>query len=142
MKEQRDLGLLILRGWYWTALHAGKSLSHAGLAPLIGEWFSNSSRARFVGYVQRIDRRVSDWVRLSDKSNGGKCRAGNGRSALHKRSTWRRLAQSGPLPHYLCHLELNRCRQIFGGPSLQTEKIPNHNGANGMRCEPHLYFMA
>src|SRR6266446_2128480 len=51
MKEQRDLGLLILRGaglllavtfgvqklgWYWTALHAGKSLSHAGLAPLIG----------------------------------------------------------------------------------------------------------
>src|SRR5216110_403726 len=50
MKEQRDLGLLILRGaglllavtfgvqkvgWYWTALHAGKSLSHAGLAPLI-----------------------------------------------------------------------------------------------------------
>src|SRR5437667_4136354 len=35
MKEQRDLGLLILRGWYWSALHAGKSLSHAGLAPLI-----------------------------------------------------------------------------------------------------------
>jgi hypothetical protein len=43
MKEQRDLGLLILRGaglllavtfgvqkigWYWTAFHAGKSLSH------------------------------------------------------------------------------------------------------------------
>jgi len=50
MKEQKDLGLLILRGtglllavtfgvqkigWYWTAFHAGKSLSHAGLAPLI-----------------------------------------------------------------------------------------------------------
>jgi uncharacterized membrane protein YphA (DoxX/SURF4 family) len=51
MKEQKDLGLLILRGaglllavtfgvqklgWYWTAFHTGKSLSHAGLAPLIG----------------------------------------------------------------------------------------------------------
>ena len=50
MKEQRDLGLLILRGaglllavtfglqkigWYWTAFQAGKSLLHAGLAPLI-----------------------------------------------------------------------------------------------------------
>jgi putative oxidoreductase len=50
MKEQKDLGLLILRGaglllavtfgvqkigWYWTAFHAGKSLFHAGLAPLI-----------------------------------------------------------------------------------------------------------
>ena len=46
----RDLGLLILRGagfllavtfgvqkigWYWTAFHAGKSLSAVGLAPLI-----------------------------------------------------------------------------------------------------------
>jgi uncharacterized membrane protein YphA (DoxX/SURF4 family) len=51
MKEQKDLGLLILRGaglllavtfgvqklgWYWTAFHTGKSLSHTGLAPLIG----------------------------------------------------------------------------------------------------------
>jgi uncharacterized membrane protein YphA (DoxX/SURF4 family) len=50
MKEQKDLGLLMLRGaglllavtfgvqkigWYWTAFHAGKSLFHAGLAPLI-----------------------------------------------------------------------------------------------------------
>jgi uncharacterized membrane protein YphA (DoxX/SURF4 family) len=47
----RDLGPLILRGagfllaatfglqkigWYWTAFHAGKSLSAIGLAPLIG----------------------------------------------------------------------------------------------------------
>ncbi|OLD87255.1 MAG: hypothetical protein AUG81_09470 [Verrucomicrobia bacterium 13_1_20CM_4_54_11] len=46
----RDLGFLILRGagfllaatfgvqkigWYWTAFHAGKSLSAIGLAPLI-----------------------------------------------------------------------------------------------------------
>ena len=46
----RDLGLLILRGagfllaatfglqkfsWYWTAFHAGKSLSAIGLAPLV-----------------------------------------------------------------------------------------------------------
>ena len=46
----RDLGLLILRfagillaatfgiqkiGWYWTGLHAGKDLSHIGLATLI-----------------------------------------------------------------------------------------------------------
>jgi uncharacterized membrane protein YphA (DoxX/SURF4 family) len=51
MKEQKDLALLIPRGaglllavtfgvqklgWYWTAFHTGKSLSHAGLAPLIG----------------------------------------------------------------------------------------------------------
>jgi hypothetical protein len=50
MREQKDFGLLILRGaglllagtfgvqkigWYWTASHAGKSLSSAGLAPLI-----------------------------------------------------------------------------------------------------------
>jgi uncharacterized membrane protein YphA (DoxX/SURF4 family) len=50
MREQKDLGLLILRGagpllaltfgvqkigWYWSALHAGKSFSSIGLAPLI-----------------------------------------------------------------------------------------------------------
>jgi uncharacterized membrane protein YphA (DoxX/SURF4 family) len=50
MREQKDLGLLILRGagfllvatfgvqkigWYWSAFHAGKSLSTVGLAPLI-----------------------------------------------------------------------------------------------------------
>ena len=50
MREQKDLGLLILRGagfllaatfgvqkigWYWSAFHAGKSLSAIGLAPLI-----------------------------------------------------------------------------------------------------------
>ncbi|MEY2491315.1 MAG: hypothetical protein QOH31_6997 [Verrucomicrobiota bacterium] len=52
MKEQKDLGLLILRGaglllaltfgaqklgWYWTALHAEKSFSSIGLAPLIAK---------------------------------------------------------------------------------------------------------
>jgi uncharacterized membrane protein YphA (DoxX/SURF4 family) len=52
MREQNDLGLLILRGagfllagtfgvqkigWYWSAFHAGKSLSSVGLAPLIGK---------------------------------------------------------------------------------------------------------
>jgi uncharacterized membrane protein YphA (DoxX/SURF4 family) len=50
MREQKDLGFLILRGagfllagtfgvqkigWYWSAFHAGKSLSSVGLAPLI-----------------------------------------------------------------------------------------------------------
>jgi uncharacterized membrane protein YphA (DoxX/SURF4 family) len=50
MREQKDLGLLILCGagllliatfgvqkigWYWLAFHAGKSLSSVGLAPLI-----------------------------------------------------------------------------------------------------------
>lgn len=50
MTEQKDLGLLVLRGagfllaltfgvqkigWYWTAFYAGKSLFHAGLTPLI-----------------------------------------------------------------------------------------------------------
>jgi uncharacterized membrane protein YphA (DoxX/SURF4 family) len=50
MTKQKDLGLLLLRGsgfllaltfgvqkigWYWSALHAGKSFSSIGLAPLI-----------------------------------------------------------------------------------------------------------
>ncbi len=52
MRKQTDLGLLILRGaglllaltfgvqkigWYWSALHAGKSFSSIGLAPLIAK---------------------------------------------------------------------------------------------------------
>jgi uncharacterized membrane protein YphA (DoxX/SURF4 family) len=52
MKKQKDLGLLLLRGsgfllaltfgvqkigWYWSALHAGKSFSSIGLAPLIAK---------------------------------------------------------------------------------------------------------
>ena len=52
MTKQKDLGLLLLRGsgfllaltfgvqkigWYWSALHAGKSFSSIGLAPLIAK---------------------------------------------------------------------------------------------------------
>ena len=52
MREQKDFGLLILRGaglllagtfgvqkigWYWSAVHAGKSFSSIGLAPLIAK---------------------------------------------------------------------------------------------------------
>src|SRR5205814_7847859 len=52
MRERKDFGLLILRGaglllagtfgvqkigWYWSAIHAGKSLSSAGVAPLIAK---------------------------------------------------------------------------------------------------------
>jgi len=52
MREQKDSGLLILRGaglllaltfgvqkigWYWSALHTGKSFSSIGLAPLIAK---------------------------------------------------------------------------------------------------------
>jgi len=52
MREQKDSGLLILRGaglllaltfgvqkigWYWSALHAGKPFSSIGLAPLIAK---------------------------------------------------------------------------------------------------------
>jgi uncharacterized membrane protein YphA (DoxX/SURF4 family) len=52
MRKQKDLGLLLLRGaglllaltfgvqkigWYWSALHAGKSFSSIGLAPLIAK---------------------------------------------------------------------------------------------------------
>src|SRR6266404_5181039 len=52
MRQQKDIGLLILRGaglllvatfgvqkigWYWSAFHAGKSLSSVGLAPLIAK---------------------------------------------------------------------------------------------------------
>jgi uncharacterized membrane protein YphA (DoxX/SURF4 family) len=52
MTKQKDLGLLLLRGaglllaltfgvqkigWYWSALHAAKSFSSIGLAPLIAK---------------------------------------------------------------------------------------------------------
>src|SRR5262249_6134102 len=52
MRKQNDFGLLALRGaglllaltfgvqkigWYWSALHAGKSFSSIGLAPLIAK---------------------------------------------------------------------------------------------------------
>jgi uncharacterized membrane protein YphA (DoxX/SURF4 family) len=52
MRKQNDFGLLVLRGaglllaltfgvqkigWYWSALHAGKSFSSIGLAPLIAK---------------------------------------------------------------------------------------------------------
>jgi uncharacterized membrane protein YphA (DoxX/SURF4 family) len=52
MRKQKGLGLLLLRGagfllaltfgvqkigWYWSALHAGKSFSSIGLAPLIAK---------------------------------------------------------------------------------------------------------
>jgi uncharacterized membrane protein YphA (DoxX/SURF4 family) len=52
MRKQKDSGLLLLRGaglllaltfgvqkigWYWSALHAGKSFSSIGLAPLIAK---------------------------------------------------------------------------------------------------------
>jgi len=52
MRKQKDFGLLILRGaglllaltfgvqkigWYWSAVHAGKSFSSIGLAPLIAK---------------------------------------------------------------------------------------------------------
>jgi uncharacterized membrane protein YphA (DoxX/SURF4 family) len=52
MREQKDFGLLVLRGaglllagtfgvekigWYWSAFHAGKSFSSIGLAPLIAK---------------------------------------------------------------------------------------------------------
>jgi len=71
----RDLGLLILRaagfllaaafvlqkiGWYWTAFHAGKSLSAIGLAPLIARmgfpipvraWKENSLAMCFCGEI-------------------------------------------------------------------------------------------
>jgi len=61
MREQKDFGLLILRGaglllagtfgvqkigWYWSAFHAGKSLSTAGFAPLIARMgFQSHSRS-------------------------------------------------------------------------------------------------
>jgi uncharacterized membrane protein YphA (DoxX/SURF4 family) len=52
MREQKDLGLLVLRGaallllltfgiekigWYWSACHAGQALSSVGLTPLIAK---------------------------------------------------------------------------------------------------------
>jgi len=94
MRKQKDLGLLILRGagfllaltfgvqkigWYWSAFHAGKSLSSAGLAPVDREdGFSNPGRARFVDHVQRINPRDPYWMRLSDTITSGKRRARNG----------------------------------------------------------------
>jgi hypothetical protein len=82
MREQKDFGLLILRGaglllagtfgvqkigWYWSAFHAGKSLSSAGLAPLIAKmglpipfalalWITfNESIGAFLIWIRRSD---------------------------------------------------------------------------------------
>src|SRR5437764_11192392 len=82
MREQKDFGLLILRGaglllagtfgvqkigWYWSAIHAGKSLSSAGLAPLIARMgFPIPFALALRDHVQRIDRPVPYWIRRSD----------------------------------------------------------------------------
>ena len=140
MRKQTDLGLLILRGaglllavtfgvqkigWYWSAFHAGKSLSSAGLAPVDREdGFSNPGRARFVDHVQRINRRVPRWLRIFDKITCGQSRARNGRGALYQRPTRRRLAQGGALLDRLHGLSLNRSRQIFCGSSSQAQETP------------------
>ena len=140
MREQKDFGLLILRGagillagtfgiqkigWYWSAFHAGKSLSSAGLAPVDREdGFSNPGRARFVDHVQRINRRDPYWMRLSDTITSGKRRARNGGGTLYQRSTRRRLAQGGALLDRLHGLSLNRSRQIFCGSSSPAQEVP------------------
>ena len=140
MREQKDFGLLILRGtglllagtfgvqkigWYWSAVHAGKSLSSAGLAPLIARmgfpipfalalWITfNESIGAFLigcGFLTRL--------------LAASARAPNGGGTLYKRSTRRRLAQGGALLDRLHGLSLNRSWQIFCGPSSPAQEVP------------------
>jgi len=136
MREQKDFGLLILRGtglllagtfgvqkigWYWSAVHAGKSLSSAGLAPLIARmgfpipfalalWITfNESIGAFLigcGFLTRL---------LAASAALGMA------GAL---STRRRLAQGGALLDRLHGLSLNRSRQIFCRSSSPAQEIP------------------
>ena len=140
MREQKNLGLLILRGaglllagtfgvqkigWYWSAFHAGKSLSSVGLAPLIAK----------MGFP--ISFALALWITFNESIGAfligcgfltrllGKRRAGNGRGALYQRSTRRRLAQSDALLDRLHGPGLNRSRKIFRGSSSPAQKIPH-----------------
>jgi hypothetical protein len=137
MREQRDFGLLILRiagfllvftfgiqkiGWYWSALHAGKSFNRIGAADR-KNGFPNPGRAGYVDHVQRINRRVSHRVRVFDKIICGQSHARNGRGALYQCSTRRRLAQGGALPNHLRYLDLHRSWQIFPGSPSKAQKI-------------------
>jgi putative oxidoreductase len=91
MREQRDFGLLILRiagfllvftfgiqkiGWYWSALHAGKSFSSIGLAPLIAKMgfpisvaltrlFAASLTLGMAGALYTSVRLGEDWLRAA-----------------------------------------------------------------------------
>ena len=139
MREQKDFGLLILRGaglllagtfgvqkvgWYWSAFHAGKSLSSAGLAPLIAKmgfpipfalalWitFNESIGAFFIacGFLTRL---------LAASAALGMA------GALYQRSTRRRLAQGCALLDRLHGPRLNRSRQIFCGSPSPAQEIP------------------
>ena len=99
MREQKDFGLLVLRGaglllagtfgvqkigWYWSAFHAGKSLSSAGLAPLIARMgFPISfALALWITFNESIGAFLY-WMRLSDTVTSGKRRARNGGRALY-----------------------------------------------------------
>jgi hypothetical protein len=84
----------------------------------------NPIRARFVDHVQRINRRVPYWMRLSDTITSGKRRARNGGGTLYQRSTRRRLAQGGTLLDRLHGLSLSRSGQIFCGSSSPAQEIP------------------
>jgi hypothetical protein len=75
-------------------------------------------------HIQRINRLVPYWMRLSHTITSGKCRARNGGGTLYQRSTRRRLAQSSALLDRLHGLGLNRSWQIFCGSSSQALEVP------------------
>lgn len=59
--------------------------------------FSHPDGAGFVDHVQRINRRVTDCMRISDRASSSERSARNGRRSLHQRPPWRRLAQGRTL---------------------------------------------
>jgi uncharacterized membrane protein YphA (DoxX/SURF4 family) len=139
MRKQTDLGLLILRraglllavtfgvqkiGWYWSGLHAGKSFSSMGLAPLIAKmgfsipvalamWITfNESIGAFLIGCGFLTRLLAASLAL-----------GMAGALYISVRLGRRLAQSGALPDHLRVLDLNRSRQIFSGSPSKAQEI-------------------
>jgi uncharacterized membrane protein YphA (DoxX/SURF4 family) len=144
MREQKDLGLLILRGaglllvatfgvqkigWYWSALLAGKSLTSSGLAPLIAKmgfpvpvalalWITfNESIGAFLVACGFLTRLAAASLALG--------MAGALYTSVRLGEDWLRAAL---LPNYPHRLEPNRSRQVFLGPSSQAQKSPATKG--------------
>jgi hypothetical protein len=86
---------------------------------------SHPDRAGFVDHVQRINRRVADCVRISDKVSGSERNVGNGRRSLHQRAPRRRLAQSRTLLDHLYCPCFHRSRQVFTGSFSYTQEFPS-----------------
>jgi uncharacterized membrane protein YphA (DoxX/SURF4 family) len=140
MREQKDFGLLILRGagllllgtfgvqkigWHWSAFHAGKSLSSAGLAPLIARMGFPISfvLALWITFNESIGA-ILIGCRFLTRLLAASAALGMAGGTLYQRSTRRRLAQGGALLDRLHGLSLNRSWQIFRGSSSPAQEIP------------------